>query len=138
VVVSAVTVHDQSILFLRRSETEAFLPRRWALPAGKVKFGEDPAEAVLRELHEEAGITGQVRECIGASWFESTYFEWEMQSMQLNYIVATKDPVVRLLDGSNDAYRWIPFSKLNDLPMAVDDFTQGVINQAIKSLAIKN
>lgn len=31
----------------------------WGLPGGDIHFGEDPAEAVQRELHEETGLSVQ-------------------------------------------------------------------------------
>lgn len=33
---------------------------RWVLPKGSVKRGEDPADAALREVLEEAGVRGRV------------------------------------------------------------------------------
>lgn len=34
--------------------------KRWILPKGTVEEGEEPSEAALREVREEAGVTGTI------------------------------------------------------------------------------
>lgn len=45
----------ERVLLVRRSETVRF-PGLWCFPGGHVEEGEDPADAVTRELHEELSI----------------------------------------------------------------------------------
>lgn len=52
---AAVICRDNAIL-LHRRQTDDF----WALPGGRVAPGEDAAQAVARELHEELGLAVQV------------------------------------------------------------------------------
>ncbi len=51
----AAFIEDQGRMLLVR---RAFNPQRgkWALPAGYVDYGEDPAAAVIREVKEETGL----------------------------------------------------------------------------------
>lgn len=46
----------------------------WCLPIGFAEMGETIAEAALRELHEEAGITGRIRQLIDADSWGSEYY----------------------------------------------------------------
>ena len=54
-VVAAVIVDGDRVLACRRREGKADAGR-WEFPGGKVEPGESPAEALVREIHEELGI----------------------------------------------------------------------------------
>ncbi len=48
------------ILLQRRSDNG-----RWGLPGGSVEIGESISQAILREVHEETGLTVEVERLIG-------------------------------------------------------------------------
>jgi ADP-ribose pyrophosphatase YjhB (NUDIX family) len=50
---------DERILLVRVAQGYSGAGR-WTLPGGGINFGEDPADAVLRELAEETGLVGEV------------------------------------------------------------------------------
>ena len=55
-VVGIIKNEDGTLVFKRsrgRSETPIF----WELPTGKIKFGEQPEEAMARSLTEDTGLT---------------------------------------------------------------------------------
>ena len=56
----AVVARDGRLLLIRRADNGL-----WALPGGLVDVGETPAQAALRELREEAGLSGRVTRLLG-------------------------------------------------------------------------
>lgn len=60
VVVEALCRRDGKLLLVKGSRglTEGL----WTLPGGFLRFGETPEECILREIREEVGLTGTVRE----------------------------------------------------------------------------
>lgn len=132
VIVGMVTFYRDSILLLRRSATEKFLPGAWSLPAGKVAPGEPLEDAALRELREEAGVYGSIRRILGSVWFESNYNGKRVHNLQINFAVEAANRDVQL-DSSNDDFVWLPTSKLLDPPIPIDDFTRFAIDSALSS-----
>lgn len=57
IIAKAVVFNDRGeVLLLRRSSTDTRRPLQWDLPGGAVDNGEAYTEAVVREIHEEAGL----------------------------------------------------------------------------------
>lgn len=75
--------HDRVLLLHRRDHNQ------WQLPGGRVESGEIPAQAAIREVHEELGIVVTALHRIGSTafrqgeadyfceWFQVTQHEWE-------------------------------------------------------------
>jgi len=64
--IGAVVIDDDRLLLIRRGHGPA--DGEWSVPGGRVERGETLAEAVVRELLEETGISGVCGELVG--WVE--------------------------------------------------------------------
>ena len=56
------------ILLLRRSDNG-----QWSLPAGMIEPGEQPADAVVREVFEETGVRVEIERLAGVGSHDSVY-----------------------------------------------------------------
>jgi 8-oxo-dGTP diphosphatase len=111
---------DDRILLTRLSPGE-IKPGQWTLPGGGIDFGEAPAVAVLRELTEETGLTGEVVSLAGVeSWVrrgtEVAYLGDDFQAIQIIYRVRVTGGTLRdEVDGSTDAAAWFARAELREL-----------------------
>ena len=55
-VVAALIVRDEQVLICQRTRHQS-MPLKWEFPGGKIETGEQPRDALTRELDEELGIT---------------------------------------------------------------------------------
>jgi 8-oxo-dGTP diphosphatase len=58
-VVAALIVKDGKILVCQRTKHQV-MPLKWEFPGGKIEQGEQPREALRRELEEELGIDARI------------------------------------------------------------------------------
>jgi 8-oxo-dGTP diphosphatase len=58
-VVAALMVQDGKLLVCQRTRHQT-MPLKWEFPGGKIEEGEQPRDALRRELEEELGITATI------------------------------------------------------------------------------
>jgi 8-oxo-dGTP diphosphatase len=58
-VVAALIVRDDKLLACQRTRHQP-MPLKWEFPGGKIEEGEQPRDAMRRELEEELGIIAEV------------------------------------------------------------------------------
>ena len=58
-VVAALIIRQDNVLICQRTKHQP-LPLKWEFPGGKVEPGEQPKEALHRELEEELGILAEI------------------------------------------------------------------------------
>ena len=112
VCVGAIAVFDDAILMVRRGRGPA--QGTWSIPGGRVEAGETLAEAVVRELAEETGLSGVCEMLVG--WAERIGPGYHYVILDFSVtLMSDKDPVAG--DDASEA-RWVPLSEVADLQLA--------------------
>ncbi|MER7997641.1 (deoxy)nucleoside triphosphate pyrophosphohydrolase [Streptomyces sp. NPDC095613] len=99
-VVVAGAVCDRGRLLAARRSAPEELAGRWELPGGKLEPGEEPEDALVRELREELGVVARPVERIPGRW-----------ALKPGYVLEVW--TVRLLSGDplpledHDELRWL-------------------------------
>lgn len=94
----------------------------WTLPGGGVDYGEDPAHAVLRELAEESGLSGELA---GLAFVNSVTGKNEAKVGPDTYHGVRIVYNVKIIGGelrdeveeSTDKAAWIPLSEIRERPI---------------------
>ncbi|MCH7888213.1 MAG: (deoxy)nucleoside triphosphate pyrophosphohydrolase [Proteobacteria bacterium] len=118
VLVAAVALIDADgrVLLARRPEGKP-MAGLWEFPGGKVKPGETPEAALVRELKEELAIDVPPS-CLAPFTFASHGYDGFHLLMPL-YVCRVWDGVVRPCEGQEIA--WVRSSRLGDYPMPPAD-----------------
>jgi ADP-ribose pyrophosphatase YjhB (NUDIX family) len=119
----AVCVDESDRILLARLTYPEIKAGHWTLPGGGIDFGEAPSDAVLRELTEETGLTGEVISLAHvASWVRrgpvSGGLADDFQAIQVIYRVRIAGGTLRdELEGSTDAAAWFTRAELAEVPV---------------------
>ena len=116
VVACALIDADKRVLLAQRPEGKP-MAGLWEFPGGKVEPGERPEATLIRELHEELGITVS-EPCLAPLTFASHAYENIHLLMPL-YICRRWEGMVVAREGQ--ALAWVRANKLRDYPMPAAD-----------------
>jgi 8-oxo-dGTP diphosphatase len=104
IVVAAAVVVEKGRVLLTQRKRGTHLAGLWEFPGGKVHDGEDPRDAVARELREELGIEVRAGEIVDVTFHR---YEEDDKAVLLLFFVATRrpeSPEPRALDVAG--FRW--------------------------------
>ena len=137
-----VATHNERVL-IHRAEADDF----WALPGGRVEFGESASDALVREFNEEISVAVRVKRLL---WVMENFFEHNglnFHEVSLYFLVDLPDDSAVLEndefmgneEGVKLIFRWCPLSKLKGIKLFptllqsglidIPEFTQYVVHR---------
>ncbi|MFA6250452.1 MAG: NUDIX domain-containing protein [Candidatus Shapirobacteria bacterium] len=106
VTVAGFLVVDGKALIVRRSANQSFLPGWYEIPGGKINFGEDPKEALIREFKEETNL--KIKPQSPYRVFHYLSHQDQRHTVEIVYLVDLEDNIANLkLGHEHDSFAWI-------------------------------
>jgi len=114
----AVCRRGDELLVVRASERTE-VAGSWFLPGGGLEYGEDPADAVLRELGEETGLSGTAPRLLDVvSDVRRRRSGARIFTVRLIYVIDdVTGELAHEAHGTSDEARWVPLDELDSIEL---------------------
>lgn len=135
IVVTGFLYHKGKVLLIKRSEDETFMPGKFEMPGGKVDFGENPEESLVREFKEETDLDIKVWKPF--SVFSYVSEESQRHTVEIVYFVSlSSDNEMIILGVDHSEYEWVDKSELDLFIEDENDQLRQVIEEGFKIMDI--
>ena len=119
-------VHEGGdVLFLKRNMGRIEEAPVWELPTGKIRFGEQPEEAIARTFDEYLGASFESLKLIDVVTFMAVAGASRMSNLYIIYEIIMPEGVKLLPADRYTAFRYVPLSGLSGLKL--DEASRSVI-----------
>ncbi|WP_461206150.1 NUDIX hydrolase [Clostridium sp. DL1XJH146] len=125
VAVKGIIVKDEKILIIKRSSNDKIGADTWECVGGKIEFGEDLEEALMREVKEEVGLTITVDKLLYATTFQTNPTR---QVVILTYLCTSKNDKI-ILSPEHSDFKWVSTEESQQFltPEIINDFKKNNI-----------
>jgi 8-oxo-dGTP diphosphatase len=110
-------IERPGVLLLAQRPTGKHLPLKWEFPGGKVEPGEEPAAAIVREIHEELGCTVAITRALPRFPFDYGAVVIEMIPYICTLAAGSPEPHPH----EHVALAWVPLGELRRYDLAPAD-----------------
>jgi mutator protein MutT len=110
---ATVVLHNKAKLFVaKRANTKKFMPSIYELPGGRIDFGEEVEDGLLREIKEEFHIDVIIERPFHAF----TYIREKVHTVEIIYFarLKNKSQKIRLNPEDHSEYAWITQAQLKE------------------------
>lgn len=114
----ALIYENKKILLCRLSKNVQDAAGQWTLPGGGIEFGEDPQDAMIREVREETGLEVTPIEVAFIDSIRITNDSGDYHGIRIVYRVnRVAGEIQNEIDGSTDLAKWHNLSAISEIPL---------------------
>lgn len=134
IVSAAFIFRNGRVLMAKRSSKANIFPNQYELPGGKIEFGEEPREALKREIMEELGVRIRVIEPFHV--YNYIVYDGKAHYIEIVFLVELLDDESRIELKEHEDIKWVNRNELESITMS--DETKRAVQRGFEYLEEKS